>query len=722
MAYGYKKSKHKDNSDSELLEKAKSDFQKCEDYYSELYKDGQEDQDFLYGINHWSAQDAAKRAKERRPSLTLNQCLPFAHQVINEIKQARPAVRVTPFDENADIETANVLQGLIRSVERQSNANDSYDMAAMNSVGSGYGWIRINTEYDNPMSFDQEPIIERVNNFQSIYIDPQSQKLDGSDMEYAFVFDDVDKDVFERDYPDAMTQGFDGATEWADDKTIRIAEYYYKEIEERTIYRVDIEGSIAVITKEEYNALEEEGLSIEILDERETGFEKIKWCKLTGLEILEQEDIIGSYIPIVPVYGEEVWLDGKRQSHSLIRQAKDAQRMYNYWKSCSTEMIALQPKAPWVGAVGSFASCPNKWADANNENYAFLEYDVVYDEASQRVEPPQRQMPIQGSPIMLQEASNARDDIRLGLGIFEAGLGQQGNEVSGVAIRNRQIKGENSTFHFIDNLSSSISRVGVILVDLIPKLYSDRKIARILGEDGEEENVPINQSFVTDDVTGKKRPVKQGEEAEGIYKLDVGKYDVVCDVGASYSSKRQEMADKLIELTKASPELMGVVGDKIMDALDMPEGREIADRIRAQMPPELLGDDPQAAKMQQAAKTIQEMQEQMANMEAALLDKQSKEDQDREFKVVELELDTKKTESDIAKTNADIAKIMSEIQGGGGDIQQITQHLMEVVANVNDLNQTVEIILDDVERDIVEDEQETGEPEIEPKQAEEISE
>lgn len=702
---------------AELHEEALKNWKKCEDFHSDLYIQGREDQDFLYGQNQWDASALAYNEHYKLPSLTLNQMLPFAHQVINDIKQTRPAVRVTPFDDKADVDTADILQGLIRNIERQSNANDAYDMAVMNSVGSGYGWIRIGTKYCNAMSFDQDPYIERVPNFQSVYLDPMSLTLAGQDADYAFVFDRIKLEEFEELYPDADTTGFDdgvGDYDWFDDNSVRIAEYYYKVKDLRTIYQVT--GTVngkelsAVVTKEEYNLLEEEGAQLEIVEEREAEFESIKYCKMTGNEILEKTDWVGNHIPIVPVYGEEVFIEGRRESHSLIRQAKDAQKMYNYWKSTITELYALQPKTPWVGAAGAFDSYPDKWRDANTENFAFLEYDPVKDDdTGQMLPPPQRQPSPQISPALMQEAESARNDIRLGLGIFEAGLGQQGNEVSGVAIRNRQIKGENSTFHFMDNLSASITQVGVILVDLIPKLYSKRKIARILGEDSTEEIVPINQSFKKDEDTGKPRPLEQGEKADGIYDLNVGRYDVVCDVGKSYSSRSQEQADALIELTKAAPELMGVIGDKIITSLDVPDAKEIADRLRAQMPPEMLSDDPQAAKLKAAAKEIQGMQEQMKNMEAALLDKSKNEEADQQYKNAQLTIDAKKTESDIKKTNADIAKIMSEISKGDASqeaIKMLTKDVQEIAA-------TVDLMLDDVAEDL----QETSEPETEDMQA-----
>jgi hypothetical protein len=693
--------------DDELHTYAMEKFAWCDEFYGKLYHDGEYDQEFLYGKNQWNPEDLASRNRDRRPSLTLNQLLPFAKQVINDIKQSRPAIRVSPVDDKADIETAEIYQGIIRNIERQSNANVAYDTAAMNSVGTGYGWIRVKTDYCDPMSFDQEILIERVMNFQSVYIDPMSESLDGSDAEMAFVFDDMTKDEFEKEYPDASIESVEDASKvWFQDDTVRIAEFFYKDYDEREIVLTDN----GVITRAEADLLEEAGVPFEEIETRKSKFPVIRWCKFSGAEILEKNEWVGKYIPIVPVYGEEVWINGRREAHSLISQAKDAQRMYNYWSTANTEYVALQQKAPYIGAEGSFASFPDEWANANNENYAFLEYDVVMDENQQRVEPPQRQPPVMGSPAMIQGAQTAQQDIRNALGMHEASLGQQGNEMSGIAIRNRQIYGDNATFHFMDNLSASISQVGCILVDLIPRLYSKRKITRILGEDGKEENVPINQGFVTDQDSGNKRPVSEGERAEGIYDLSAGKYDVVCDVGASYSSKRQELADKVTELLKVAPELSQISADIVVEALDLPMAKELADRIRSQMPPELLGDDPQAAKLQQASQAIAQMEEQLNNALAALEDKQKDEkfNQALDAEKAQLERDefqvrAEKTKADIDKIYADIAANQANQVVTGNESAEAAlakDNIINLTAHVDDLRQTVSILLDDIEENV----------------------
>jgi hypothetical protein len=327
--------------------------------------------------------------------------------------------------------------------------------------------------------------------------------------------------------------------------------------------------------------------------------------------------------------------------------------------------------------------------------------------------PPQKQPPVQGSPAMMQEAMSARDDIRLAIGMPPANMGQPDNAISGVAIRNRQIEGDNATFHFIDNLASSITHLGCILVDLIPKIYKKPQIQRILGLDGQEDMVPINQPFVKDD-EGNLKPTDQANY-DGIYDLKAGSYDVVCDVGASYSSRRQEMSDKMIEITQARPELFEVVGDLLFDALDMPMSAEIAERLRAVMNPEVLGDDPQAKKLQSAAQTIQQLQEQLKNLDAALQDKKKDAQFEQQYKIQELQLERDKLAIEAQKAQASIAKMQSESIENTAQAQkeraETAQIISELQFQIQDVAQAFNEFLDFESEALSEqEEQEESEP------------
>lgn len=687
---------------------AKQHWEDCRVVYDTQYEECLDNWKFLHGIGQWDDYALKARQKDHRPCLTLNQMLPYAMQVVNDIRQARLAILVSPVDDKADIDTAEIYQGIIRNIERQSAADKAYISASLNAIGAGIGWFRVRTDYADPDSFDQEIFIDRVLDFTSVYLDPQSQELDGSDAEYGFIRVDYSKERFEELFPDADSVSWDDAS---GKDEVCVVEYFCKKYKKTKIYKIQlVDGSEQVITQEQKDLLDEDGTVQYIeLDSRDTEYPYVMHYVLNGSdEPISETEFPSKYIPLIPVVGEEVYIDGKREFHSLIKQGKDAQRMYNYYNSMETELNALQPKAPLIGAVGSFRSDVERWQTANSANYPFLEYDIVHDEQGQRVEPPRRLEPYQGNPALFQGAMRAKEDIRLAIGMPNANMGQQGNEVSGIAIRNRQIEGDNATFHFIDNLSVSISFLGKILVDMIPRLYSERKITRILGEDGVEKNVPVNTPFVKEG--GIERPVKLNENKyDGIYQLGVGKYDVVCDVGASYSSKRQETADKLIEVVQARPELMAVVGDLIFEALDLPMGKEVADRLKSQMPPELLGEDPMAEKLKAADAAMQQLQDQLMTYQAALDNKKKDTEFEQHVELKKLDIENRKLAIEAQKTAAEIEKMRAEttnfdmeaVQALGGAVQGL-------FAEFNDVKEAMDAILTAKEMEL--EEQATGAP------------
>jgi hypothetical protein len=295
------------------------------------------------------------------------------------------------------------------------------------------------------------------------------------------------------------------------------------------------------------------------------------------------------------VYGDEVNIEGRRHLRSLVRDAKDPQRMFNYWRTTSTELVALAPRAPFIGPKGAFKTDADKWATANTDNHAYIEFDGAT--------PPARQE-FAGVPAgALQEALNASDDIKSILGLFDASLGAASNETSGRAILARQREGDVSTFHFVDNLSRAIRHAGRILIDLIPHVYSQPRIVRVLGPGGEPATVAVNQ------------PAGQPgapSAMQAVYDLGAGKYDLTVEAGPSFTTRREEAANQMLELIRAFPQAAPVLGDLLAKNLDWPGAEEIAQRLKTLLPPQLQGQ----AQGGQAGQQVASLQQQIAALQA----------------------------------------------------------------------------------------------------------
>lgn len=649
--------KYKTDGIDEILKR----FKVCEDYYNEEYDRNKDDRSFLLG-DQWDENIRNQRQSQSRPCLTENRLLPFAHQVVNDIRKARPSIIVHPVDDGADVETAEVLQGLIRNIEQNNDAESVYDTAAFNAVAAGRGYVRVGTKYSDYTSFRQEITIDRIMDSFSVYFDPSSDKKDYSDAEYCFVYEDIDKSDFEDQYPDAMVQGFDEGTtkEWASEDKIRIAEYFYKEYDKKTLVEFEVFVGGQSITSTAYKEdMDDDVISsddVNVLREREVDVCKIKHYKLSGLEILEENIFLGDYIPIVPVLGFEAWYNDRKQVFTLIHQAKDPQRMFNYWKTASTEIIALQPKTPWMAAEGQIAGYEEMYQNANVQNYSVLTYKPMTKDGV-LVPPPQRQAPPTNSGSMMQEAMSAADGITSSLGMYSATMGEDTKDISGKAIISRQMHGDNATYHFVDNLSTALKQVGKIVIGLIPLIYNDRQIIRILGEDGEPSMVPMNKPVRKHD--GGYEVAEYSPQTSQI-SLDAGEYDVVVEIGTSYATKRQELANMIIEIARANPEIWSVAGDLFLKNLDIPGANEIAKRIRAQMPPEILGDDIEAQRLQQMQEGMAMLQQKLEETELALQVKQDNEKFNNELELMKVQNDQKETEIKALKTMAEVKKLEAE--------------------------------------------------------------
>lgn len=544
----------------------------------------------------WPENVKRKRELEGRPCLTLNKLPSFIRQVTNDARQNSPSIKYHPVGDGADKEVAEILDGLTRNIEYSSNADVAYDTALDHSVTGGFGYFRIVTDYACEDQFEQDLKIERIENPCSVVPDAFDFGADSANWSYCFITDLYREVDFKKKWPKAEVVEFEADTtdklpNWFEDEMIRVAEYWVREEVPATLLKL---STGEVMFEEQYLTIKDilDVGGVTVVDTRKTQKYEVKQYIMNGVEILETNKWKGKYIPIVPVYGDEVILEGKRHFNSLIRFAKDPQRMFNYWRTAATELVALAPKAPFIGAKGQFNTDSAKWASANTQTHSYIEYDPVNGAGA-----PQRQ-PFAGVPAgALQEAANSSDDMKSIMGIYDASLGARSNETSGKAILARQREGDISTFNYIDNLSRAIRHAGRILCDLIPKVYDAPRIIRIIHENGENKNVAINQEFMEEQEKDEMQEIV--EAIPKLYDLTVGKYDVTCEAGPSYTTKREEAAEQMLSFIQSFPQAATLIGDKLARNLDWPEADDIADRLKAMLPPQLQGKNPQVEQLQQ---------------------------------------------------------------------------------------------------------------------------
>jgi hypothetical protein len=670
-------------SDSDVLSTARDRLSMAISAYSESREDELDDLRFYAGSPdnqwQWPADVLATRGAVQgqtinaRPCLTINKLPQHVHQITNDQRQNRPSVKVIPVDDNADVEVAEIFNGMIRHIEYISDADVAYDTACENQVAYGEGYIRILTEYCDDNTFDQDIKIARVRNSFSVYMDPLIQDPCGSDAEWCFITEDLSKAEYARLFPNAsplstletLGVGDQNLSQWLNTDTIRIAEYFYCEYDTQTLnlYPSNVTAFQGTPEDKELRAVYGKPKK-----SRQADRKKICWTKINGYEILEKQEWAGSCIPVVRVIGNEYEVEGRIYISGLVRNAKDAQRMYNYWTSQEAEMLALAPKAPFIGYGGQFEGYETQWKTANTNNWPYLEVNPDVTDGQGAILPlPQRAQPPMASSGLLQAKVGASEDIKSATGQYNASLGMTSNERSGRAILARQREGDVGTYHYQDNLARAVRYVGRQLVDMIPKIYDTQRIARIIGLDGETKMVKIDPT--------QAEPVRKIQNQDGIvidkiYNPSVGKYDVVVATGPGYATKRQEALEAMAQLLQGNPQLWTVAGDLFVKNMDWPGAQEMAKRFAKTIDPKLMGDAEDNPALQAANQQMQAMAAELDQLHNMLQNVgKSMEAQDMERKDFEAQIKAYQAET----------QRISAVQAGMSE-EQIQDIAMGVVA------------------------------------------
>lgn len=681
--------------DSDLLSTLRERMHTAISAYSESREDEIDDLRFYAASPdnqwQWPADVLATRGAVQgqsinsRPCLTINKLPQHVRQVTNDQRQNRPAGKVIPVDDTADIEVAEIFDGMVRHIEYMSDADVAYDTACENQVSYGEGYWRILTEYCDEKTFDQDIKIGRIRNSFSVYMDPLIQDPCGADAKWCFITEDLSKEEYSRLYPDAaptntlqsLGVGDQSLSQWLNSETVRIAEYYYLDYDRATLNMYP--GGVTAFsdTPEDKQLRAMYGKPMR---SRQSDRCKVKWVKTNGYEVLERRDWAGKYIPVIRVVGNEFEVDGRIYVSGLVRNAKDAQRMYNYWVSQEAEMLALAPKAPFIGYGGQFEGYEAQWKTANTQNWPYLEVNPdVTDGAGNILPLPQRAQPPMASSGLLQAKMGAAEDIKGTTGQYNASLGLEGNERSGRAIMARQKEGDTGTYHYVDNLARAVRYSTRQIVDLIPKIYDTQRIARVIGEDGESDHIKINPQ--------QQEPVKkivndQGVVVEKIYNPGVGRYDVKVVTGPGYATKRMEAVDSMNTLLQGNKELWSVAGDLFVKNMDWPGAQEMAKRLAKTIDPKIMGnseDDPALAAAQQQ---IQSLMQEMQQMSGMLQNVQSS----MEARQLEIEEYKVQTDADIKSYDAETKRLSAIAAGMGPEqVQEIVMQTMRDVMTVGDL-------------------------------------
>lgn len=533
-----------------------------------------EDERFTYDPDgQW--EESVLNKRKRRPNYTFNRSIGPVNQVIGDQRQNSPSIKVRGIDSESDPDTADVFTGLIRNIEDISDAETAYDTAFKHAVVGGYGVWRVMPEFVSDDVFDQDLKVLRVANPLTCYSDPTAKDFLKRDANWWIITERVERKQFERDFPDAHLVNLELSDTdnrlWFTDDEVRIAEYFRKIPKNKTLALLS-DGAVIELTKDVQSITDElKAQGITIKRTRVVRGHIVEWMKLSGDDILEGPiEYNWKYIPVIPVYGRNINIEGEELYEGIVRHSKDAQRVYNYQMSTAVEVTAIQPRAPYMSTARMIKGYEEMYRTAGSTNRPYMLYNIDPDSPREK---PTRDAPPDVPVAMLALAEHMSDNIKSTTGFFDPSLGQRSNETSGKAIIARQREGDVGSFEYVDNLAKARKFTGEILVDMIPQIYDTERQLRIIGQDGKDEIVTVNTE-IKDEESGKM--VK-------FHDLRQGKYDVKVTLGPSYTTQRQEAADMLIQLAGVSPMVAQVASDLIIKNLDLTGADELEKRLRGIM-------------------------------------------------------------------------------------------------------------------------------------------
>lgn len=510
---------------------------------------------------------------KNKPKFEVNKIHLSVIRIINEYRNNRITVDFVPKDGVENDKLADVCDGLYRSDEQASVANEAYDNAFEEAVGGGFGAWRLRTAYEDDESDEDdrqrikiEPIFDADS---SVFFDLGAKRQDKSDAKYCFVVTSMTRQAYKdtwgddpTDWPKIVHQyEFD----WCTPDVVYVAEYY--KVEEKTeairIFEA-IDG-----TEERYapadfandETLEETLLAVGSREVRQKRVKRKRVHKyiMSGGKVLEDAGYIaGKCIPIVPVYGKRWFVDNVERCMGHVRLAKDAQRLKNMQLSKLAEISALSSVEKPILTPEQVAGHQVMWAEDNIKDYPYLLINPVTDQnGNQAISGPvayTRSAAI--PPAMAASLQITEMDMQEILGNPQ-GADKMVSNISGKAVEMIQARVDMQTFIYMSNFSKGMKRCGEIWLSMAKDVYIEegRKM-KGLSANGDTSVVELMRPTI--------------DEETGAMKLDNdlsdATFDVDVDVGPSSSSKKAATVRAITGMLQITtdPETAQVLGAMAM--------------------------------------------------------------------------------------------------------------------------------------------------------------
>ena len=399
-----------------LLEDYKKFQKRSHDYYKDFYERIRDDRDFLSG-KHFDETDDKRFGKSRlKGQIDI---------VSNTIRAITNQYSTSPYTWVTSDEAVN---NLASNFLNETNIKSNLAQGLRNAVGFGLGYIVLTTEEDR--NGNVVPTLYSVPKVTNVFYDPDSAQIDGSDACKCIIVDIKSKDYIRSTYGDEFVTEknkkplFDIDDEYGEDE-MPVITYYVKGKGTVTIYKLLNSG-----------LLEE---PVELMLDR---------------------------LPVIPIYGEEIFIDDKLSYRGIVRQIKPIQKLIDYTYSQLCERLAKSPKNAWIGTKEALEGYEDYYKNFDKSVNPLLIFNK-YDSAKKENQPPQRQdMTIQYADLttVLQNSLGLMQNIT---GVSSVGIPDQKGEITATEALISAKSYSNNIRNFFDNLKESFKSAGFVFLQLL---------------------------------------------------------------------------------------------------------------------------------------------------------------------------------------------------------------------------------------------------------------
>jgi hypothetical protein len=595
------------------LDGIKKNVKRSYDYFKPNYDRYNEFRKFVFetSIND---DDAALLASMGRPQIEVNVLEAYISRLLGEFSKQEPDIEVKGIEDgSSDPQTIQFVESHMRYVLADHDNHHTRYEVMKDLFSGGFSVLKVYTDYETPMSMKQAILIDRAFDPTMCGFDQLARYSHKGDGEFCFELFPMSKEEFEGDHPDidlhgmTFTRSFQGFNwSYINDSTemLILCDFYKKK--KRKIDIVQVRDG-RVMKKDEYDHMiatwnDPGTVPPSIIGGRRTTIETIVRYRVIENCVIEYEETDYPMLPLIFVDGNSVLIKGQKNGNisqccrPYVYHAKGAQKLKNFAAISLANAIENEVQHKFMVAKEALPK-EQEFLEAYTDvqKQSVLVYNSIHENnPAMPILNPITPVPKVPAPPEIAQALQMTDSIiQMELGSYDASLGINDNQLSGVAVVESATQSNAAAMPYIVGFMQGLQRAAQLYVELIPKYWVTPRTIPIRDKEGRRESVPINQN---------NKPT---------FNYKPNTLNVNVKAGASFQIQKARTINMVKEMMGMSQLFAQFISEKGLNfVLDNMDGRGI-DQLKAMVDEwqqEMQQQKAQAMQMQQA-----EMQQNMQN-------------------------------------------------------------------------------------------------------------